>query len=103
MTVRLRLSRIGKKKTPFYRIVAIDSRKSRDGEAIEILGTYDGLKSYIVKIDENGIKNWIKKGAQMSESVQKIYKMAKRQGLLIEDSKVSLVKNDNTDRKEEAK
>jgi small subunit ribosomal protein S16 len=98
MTVRLRLSRIGKKKTPFYRIVAIDSRKSRDGEAIDILGTYDGLKGFIVKFDENGIKSWIKKGAQMSDSVRKIYKMAKKQGFFVEDT----VKDLAIDIKEEA-
>jgi small subunit ribosomal protein S16 len=79
MAVRIRLSRIGKHKVPFYRIVAIDSRKSRDGMALQILGTYDGLKSSIVNIDLQGIDEWIKKGAQMALSVKKIYKLASKQ------------------------
>ena len=76
MAVRLRLNRIGKHKVPFYRIVAIDSRKSRDGMALDILGTWDGLKGSIVTINIEGINEWIKKGAQMADSVRKIYRIA---------------------------
>jgi len=81
MAVRLRLSRIGKKGTPFYRIVAIDSRKSRDGEAIDILGTYDALKSKVIVLKEDKISEWMKNGAQMTDSVKKICKIAKKQSI----------------------
>jgi small subunit ribosomal protein S16 len=57
MAVKLRLTRIGKKKAPFYRIVAIDSRKKRDGAFLENLGTYDALKGNLVikmKVLKNG-------------------------------------------------
>lgn len=80
MAVRLRLSRIGKKNSPFYRIVAIDSRKSRDGESIDTIGTYNGLKSTLVTFNNNLFQKWIKNGAQMSDSVNKIFKLAKKQG-----------------------
>ena len=79
MAVKLRLTRIGKKKVPFYRIVAIDSRKARDGQSLEQLGTYNACKSSIVTINTVGIEKWINLGAQMTESVSKIYKNAKKQ------------------------
>ena len=80
MAVRLRLTRIGKHKVPYYRIVAVDSRQARDGEALEILGTYDALKSSLVTFDAAGIQKWISYGAQMSDSVKKICRLAKKQG-----------------------
>ena len=51
MAVRLRLSRIGRKKVPFFRIVAIDSKKSRDGQALDILGTYNGLTGEVLNFN----------------------------------------------------
>jgi small subunit ribosomal protein S16 len=86
MAVRLRLSRIGKHKVPFYRIVAIDSRKSRDGMALDILGTYDALKSSIVNIDLAGIDSWVAKGAQMADSVKKIYRLAVKKGAPVKNA-----------------
>jgi len=77
MAVTLRLSRIGKKHVPFFRIVAVDSRKKRDGECLAVLGTYDGLKTKIVTFDEKGINDWIAKGAQVSDAVKKIIRLNK--------------------------
>ena len=74
MAVKLRLTRIGKKKAPFYRIVAIDSRKKRDGEALEDLGTYNPLTGEIVQFHEERLQNWIAKGAQPTDSVKRIHK-----------------------------
>ncbi len=77
MAVRLRLSRVGRKKVPFFRVVAIDSRKARDGEALEVLGTYDGLTGKVINFNIDKVDEWTKKGAQMADSVKKIYKKVK--------------------------
>ena len=68
--VRLRLTRGGRHKRPFYRIVAADSRMPRDGRYIEILGTYDPLKTpSAVVIKQERVLEWLKKGAQPSVTV----------------------------------
>ena len=73
MPVRIRLSRGGAKKRPFYRIVVADSRRSRDGKFIDQIGTYNPMlpkeSSERVKIDVEKVKNWIAKGAQPSNRV----------------------------------
>ena len=78
MAVKIRLSRVGKKKAPFYRIVAVDSRKKRDGANLEILGTYDGLEGVIVKLDLDRIDYWINQGAIPTDSVKKLVKAFKK-------------------------
>lgn len=78
MAVTIRLSRIGKKHAPFYRIVAVDSRKKRDGAFLDNLGTYDGLKGTVVRLNLEGLKGWIAKGATLSDTVKRIYKTHKR-------------------------
>ena len=74
MTVRIRLSRGGAKKRPFYRIVVADSRRSRDGKFIEQIGTYNPMlkkdNPERVKVDSDKAKNWINKGAQPSDRVK---------------------------------
>ncbi|HEX9285082.1 MAG TPA: 30S ribosomal protein S16 [Nitrospirales bacterium] len=68
--VRLRLTRGGRHKRPFYRIVAADSRMPRDGRYIEVLGTYDPLKTpAAVAIKQERVMEWLKKGAQPSVTV----------------------------------
>ena len=70
MAVVLRMTRRGAKKKPFYRIVAADSRSPRDGKFLEMLGTYDPLKSENnIKIDTEKVTSWIKQGAKPSETV----------------------------------
>ncbi len=67
MPVKIRLMRIGTKKRPFYRVVAIDERKKRTGEYLELLGTYNPLtEPKEIKLDQAKIDAWIKKGAQPS-------------------------------------
>lgn len=78
MAVKLRLSRIGKKKTPFYRVIAIDSKKARQARPLDILGTFDGLKGKVVTMNLEGIDKWVALGAQPTDSVKKIYKIAKK-------------------------
>ena len=80
MAVRLRLSRIGKKHLPIYRIVAMDSKKSRDGEALDIIGTYDGVKASIICFNKDLFEKWVKNGAEINDSVKKVVKIAKKQG-----------------------
>ena len=75
--VRLRLTRGGRHKRPFYRIVAADSRKPRDGRYIEVLGTYDPLKTpAVVEIKQERVLEWLKKGAQPSVTVHHLLKKA---------------------------
>jgi small subunit ribosomal protein S16 len=79
MAVKIRLARIGKKHVPFFRVVAIDSRKKRDGAFLQDLGTYDALKSAIVRFDEEGVNSWIAKGAVIADSVKRLQKLHKKQ------------------------
>ncbi len=76
--VKIRLSRIGKKHVPFYRIVAVDSREKRDGACLENLGTYDVLKTTVIQFHEDRLQEWLAKGAVMTDSVKKIYRLHKR-------------------------
>ena len=70
MAVRIRLTRIGATKRPSYRVIAIDSRRPRDGRSLEILGFYDPLTDpATVQIDADRLAAWIGKGAQPSETV----------------------------------
>lgn len=78
MAVKIRLSRVGKKKAPVYRIVAIDSRKKRDGAYLENLGTYDATRGIIVQFHQDRIDYWLSQGAQTTDSVKKIMKSSKK-------------------------
>lgn len=78
MAVKIRLSRIGKKNAPFYRIVAIDSRKKRDGMYIEDLGTYNPLTGEIIQFHQERVEEWLKKGAIPSETVTRLHRIAKQ-------------------------
>lgn len=76
MAVRIRLSRVGATKRPSYRVVAIDSRRPRDGRALEILGFYDPLtEPATVRIDAERLAVWIGKGALPSNTVAKLIKL----------------------------
>ncbi len=77
MAVKIRLARIGKKNAPFSRIVAIDSRKKRDGAFLEDLGTYDMLNAKLVHFHADRVEHWIKLGAQPSETVKKLQRLHK--------------------------
>lgn len=77
MAVRLRLSRIGKKHAPVYRIIAIDSRKMRDGAHLDNLGTYNPSTDEYVQFHLERFEDWMKKGALPTDSVNKLYKRFK--------------------------
>ncbi len=73
MAVKLRLTRLGKKKQPFYRIVAVDSRTRRDGKYIEKVGHYNPLPDPAeVLLDEEKVIQWLKKGATPSDTVKNL-------------------------------
>ena len=75
MAVKIRLRRMGAKKTPFYRIVVADSRFPRDGRFIEELGYYNPLKDPIeLKVNDEKVKNWIKNGAEPTDTVKSLFK-----------------------------
>ena len=77
MAVRLRLTRVGKKKQPTYRIVAADARSPRDGKYLEIVGTYDPRREpSAITVDNEKAVEWLKKGAQPSERVEKLLKVS---------------------------
>ena len=77
MAVKMRLKRMGKKKKPFYRIVVADSRSPRDGRFIEEIGTYDpNLDPSVFDFNEEAAKKWLAQGAQPTETVGKLLKIA---------------------------
>ena len=77
MAVKIRLKRMGKKKAPFYRIIVADSRSPRDGKFIEEIGTYDpNQEPSVFKVNEDAAKKWLNNGAQPTEVVGKLFKLA---------------------------
>lgn len=75
--VKIRLRRMGAKKAPFYRIVVADSRSPRDGRFIEEIGTYNPLTDPAeVKINNERAQEWIKSGAQPTDTVKALFKKA---------------------------
>lgn len=77
MAVKIRLKRMGKKRKPFYRIVAADSRSPRDGRFIEEIGTYDpNVEPAEVRVNEDVAKKWLANGAQPTETVARLFKNA---------------------------
>ncbi len=75
MAVKIRLRRVGAKKTPFYRVVVADSRYPRDGRFIEEIGTYNPLADPSeFKLDVEKAKSWIAKGAQPTDTVKTLMK-----------------------------
>ena len=87
MAVHLRLTRAGRHKRPFYRVVAADSRKPRDGRYLEILGTYDALKNPpLAELKSDRIQYWLSHGAQPSVTVRTVLRRA---GLLTKEAAAS--------------
>ena len=87
MAVKIRLRRMGAKKTPFYRIVVADSRSPRDGKFIEEIGYYNPLTTpKKVVVDSDKANNWIKNGAKPTDTVDRLFR---------ENSVYSAEKNSN--------
>lgn len=78
--VIIRLSRVGARNRPYYRVVASDSRDKRDGRALEQLGTYDPLaEPAAIKLRTERIEAWQAKGAQLSNAVRALVRRARKQ------------------------
>ena len=76
MAVKLRLTRVGSKKNPIYRVVAADSRSPRDGKFLEIVGKYNPQTDpSTIDLDEAKIQDWLSKGAQPTEAVARLLKI----------------------------
>jgi len=77
MAVKIRLKRMGAKKSPFYRVIVADSRSPRDGRFIETLGQYDSTtQPATINIDEDKAIEWLKKGAQPTDTVKDLFSKA---------------------------
>ena len=77
MAVRMRLTRVGSKKNPIYRVVVADARSPRDGKFIEIIGRYNPQTDpSTIELDDAKVQEWIDKGAQPSDAVAKLIKAA---------------------------
>jgi small subunit ribosomal protein S16 len=77
--VKIRLSRAGAKKRPYYHIIAIDERRRRDGRPLARLGTYDpGQSDAPLTIDLAGIETWVGKGAQLSDTVASLVRKGRK-------------------------
>ena len=79
--VKIRLRRMGAKKAPYYRIIVADSRSPRDGRCIEEIGTYDPLtEPATIAVDAEKAQQWIKNGAQPTDTVKALLKKANVRG-----------------------
>ncbi len=75
MAVRLRLTRVGGKKNPIWRVVAADQRSKRDGRVIETIGHYNAqTQPSTIVLDEEKVRSWLARGAQPSDTVRKLLK-----------------------------
>ncbi len=98
MAVKMRLTRMGDKKSPFYRIVVIDSRKAQSGEYIDKIGYVDPLKNPAeINIDVEKAKDWISKGVQPTETVKSYLVKA---GVIGQSAKLSAPKTNNKKKKD---
>ncbi|MGD9948337.1 MAG: 30S ribosomal protein S16 [Desulfobulbus sp.] len=75
MAVRIRLTRKGRKKQPFYRVIVADSEAPRDGKFLDIIGTYNPMENpAVISIDNEKLQGWIAKGAIPSDTVTSLVK-----------------------------
>ncbi len=97
MAVKMRLTRMGDKKNPFYRVIVIDSRKAQSGEYIDLIGYVDPLKTPAeIKIDVEKAKEWLAKGVQPTETVKSYLVKA---GAMEQSTKLSAPKTNNKKKK----
>lgn len=98
MAVKMRLTRMGDKKSPFYRIVVVDSRKARDGAYIDKIGHYNPIKTPAeVVIDAEKAKDWLSKGVQPTETVKSLLVNA---GVIEKPAKLSPAKTNPKKKKD---
>lgn len=77
MAVRIRLTRMGRKKKPFYRIVVANSESKRDGKFLEVVGTYDPMQEPVaIRIHDEKLQKWLQEGAKPTDTVKSLLKKA---------------------------
>lgn len=77
MALKIRLTRMGSKKRPFYRIVAMNSQARRDGRALDVVGHYNPMVDPVeIKVDKEKVQLWLDRGAQPTETVKALLKQA---------------------------
>ncbi len=97
MAVKMRLTRMGDKKSPFYRIVVVDSHKARSGEYLDKIGSYDPLtEPATIVLDVEKAKAWLEKGVQPTETVRNILV---KQGAMEPSATLSVPKTNNKKKK----
>jgi len=83
--VKVRLTRLGSKKNPFYRIIATHSRTPRDGRFLEILGYYDPVKSpAVLHVKQERVDYWVSVGAQLSDTVASLLRRHKKENAAVQ-------------------
>lgn len=99
MAVKMRLTRLGDKKSPFYRIVVVDSRKARDGEYIDKVGHYNptSVPAELV-VDKEKAQDWLKKGVQPTETVKSLLVKAE---VIPQSAKLSPAKTNDKKKKKD--
>jgi small subunit ribosomal protein S16 len=98
MAVKIRFARIGKKHAPIYRIVAIDSKRKRDGMFLENLGTYNPKTKEIVQLHEDRVAHWISLGAIPTDAVARLMTIKRK-----EQPKEAVAKQEKAEKKAPAK
>ncbi len=76
--VKIRLTRLGKRNRPLYRLVVMDSRSKRDGKVLDILGHYDPLRDGVFHVDLEKVERWLQRGAQMTDRAVSLIKLARK-------------------------
>ncbi len=77
MALRIRLARFGRRHHPIYRIVVMNSSSPREGKYVDILGTYDPVNKKLIEIKPERVKDWVSKGAEITDRAYSILKQAK--------------------------
>lgn len=89
MAVKIRFARVGKKHAPIYRIVAIDSRRKRDGMCLENLGTYNPKTKELVQFHDERVAHWVSLGAIPTEAVARLMKIRQKQNPVVAQAKTT--------------
>jgi small subunit ribosomal protein S16 len=76
MAVRIRLAKFGRRNHPIYRIVVMDSKSPREGNYIDILGTYDPKRKEIIELKKEKVAQWVRRGAEVASRAKTVFEMA---------------------------
>ncbi len=77
MALRIRVSRYGRKHHPIYRLVVADAKAPRDGKVVDVIATYDPINKRLIEVKEEKLKEWLQKGAELTDRAKAILKNAK--------------------------